>query len=141
MPDGELNPGRHDACKRAVGPPRDHRTPGSCTRLSRYSPRRVREDNPPARTVLLQCCRRRLDRVCQRHWRHVGDVRLRDRVGVASRPTPTPPWAATASSRSRAMVRASGEPLKFEIKASPPAPPIERQNIPTELKFEAPSLL
>ena len=44
---------------------------------------------------------------------------------------PTPPWAA----------RASGEPLKFEIKASPPAPPIERQNIPTELKFEAPGLL
>ena len=38
--------------------------------------------------------------------------------------------------------RASGEhPLKFEIKASPPAPPIERQNIPTELTFEAPGLL
>jgi AsmA protein len=37
--------------------------------------------------------------------------------------------------------RASGEPLKFEIKAVAPAPPIERQNIPTELKFEAPGLL
>jgi AsmA protein len=37
--------------------------------------------------------------------------------------------------------RASDSPLKFEIKATAPAPPIERQNIPTELKFEAPGLL
>jgi AsmA protein len=37
--------------------------------------------------------------------------------------------------------RSGGYPLKFEIKASPPAPPIERQNIPTELKFDAPGLL
>jgi AsmA protein len=37
--------------------------------------------------------------------------------------------------------RSGGYPLKFEIKASPPAPPIERQNIPAELKFEAPGLL
>jgi len=37
--------------------------------------------------------------------------------------------------------RSGGYPLKFEIKAAPPAPPIERQNIPTELKFDAPGLL
>jgi AsmA protein len=37
--------------------------------------------------------------------------------------------------------RASGEPLKFELTATAPAAPIERQNIPTELKFEAPGLL
>ena len=37
--------------------------------------------------------------------------------------------------------RSGGHPLKFEIKAAPPAPPIERQNIPTELKFDAPGLL
>ncbi|MGB8402180.1 AsmA family protein [Bradyrhizobium sp.] len=37
--------------------------------------------------------------------------------------------------------RAGDHPLKFDIKAAPPAPPIERQNIPAELKFEAPGLL
>jgi AsmA protein len=37
--------------------------------------------------------------------------------------------------------RSGGYPLKFEIKAAPPAPPIERQNIPAELKFDAPGLL
>ena len=37
--------------------------------------------------------------------------------------------------------RAAGDPLKFEIKAAPPAPPIERQNIPTEFKIDAPGLL
>ncbi|MCA6111875.1 AsmA family protein [Bradyrhizobium cenepequi] len=37
--------------------------------------------------------------------------------------------------------RGGGEPLKFEIKATAPAPPIERQNIPTEIAFEAPGLM
>jgi AsmA protein len=37
--------------------------------------------------------------------------------------------------------RAAGHALKFSIKAAPPAPPIERQSIPTELNFEAPGLL
>jgi AsmA protein len=37
--------------------------------------------------------------------------------------------------------RAADHPLKFEIKATAPAAPIERQNMPTELKFEAPGLL
>src|SRR5215213_240895 len=37
--------------------------------------------------------------------------------------------------------RRNGYPLKFEIKAAPPAPPIERQNIPAEIKIEAPDLL
>ncbi|MCA1458944.1 AsmA family protein [Bradyrhizobium sp. BRP22] len=37
--------------------------------------------------------------------------------------------------------RGGGQPLKFEIKATAPAPPIERQNIPTEIAFEAPGLL
>ncbi len=37
--------------------------------------------------------------------------------------------------------RSSGYPLKFAVKATPPAPPVERQNIPTELKFEAAGLL
>ncbi len=36
--------------------------------------------------------------------------------------------------------RSGGNPLKFEIKATAPAPPIERQNIPTELKLDAPGL-
>ncbi len=36
----------------------------------------------------------------------------------------------------------SGEyPLKFDIKAAPPAPPLERQNIPAEIKLDAPGLL
>ncbi|WP_027583397.1 AsmA family protein [Bradyrhizobium sp. Ai1a-2] len=37
--------------------------------------------------------------------------------------------------------RGGGQPLKFEIKATAPAQPIERQNIPTEIAFEAPGLL
>src|SRR5205085_8965851 len=37
--------------------------------------------------------------------------------------------------------RRDGHPLKFEIKATPPAAPIERQNIPAEIKIDAPDLL
>lgn len=37
--------------------------------------------------------------------------------------------------------RSGGYPLKFELKAAPPAPPLDRQNIPTELKVDAPGLL
>jgi AsmA protein len=37
--------------------------------------------------------------------------------------------------------RSGDSPLKFEIKAVPPAPPLERQNIPTEIKLDAPGLL
>ena len=35
----------------------------------------------------------------------------------------------------------NGYPLKFEIKAAAPAPPIERQNIPAEIRIDAPDLL
>jgi AsmA protein len=37
--------------------------------------------------------------------------------------------------------RRSGTPLKFAIKAAPPAPPIERQTIPAEIRIDAPGLL
>ena len=37
--------------------------------------------------------------------------------------------------------RRNGYPLKFEIKATAPAPPIERQNIPAEIRIDAPDLL
>ena len=37
--------------------------------------------------------------------------------------------------------RSNGYPLKFEIKAAPPAAPIERQNIPAEIRIDAPGLL
>jgi AsmA protein len=37
--------------------------------------------------------------------------------------------------------RAGERPLKFEIKATMPAPPMERQNIPVELTFDAPGAL
>ena len=37
--------------------------------------------------------------------------------------------------------RAGGHPLKFTVKATTPAPPIERQTIPVELTFEAQGLL
>ena len=37
--------------------------------------------------------------------------------------------------------RAGEHPLKFEIKATAPAPPMERQNIPVELTLDAPGLL
>jgi AsmA protein len=37
--------------------------------------------------------------------------------------------------------RMGEQPLKFEIKATAPAPPLERQNIPVELTFDAPSAL
>lgn len=37
--------------------------------------------------------------------------------------------------------RSGDTPLKFDIKAAPPPLPLERQNIPTEIKLEAPGLL
>lgn len=37
--------------------------------------------------------------------------------------------------------RASEHPLKFVIKATTPAPPVERQNIPVDVMLEAPGLL
>jgi AsmA protein len=37
--------------------------------------------------------------------------------------------------------RAGGHPLQFDIKATAPAPPIERQNIPVELTLDAPGML
>jgi AsmA protein len=37
--------------------------------------------------------------------------------------------------------RASDEPVKFDIKATAPAPHVERQNVPIELTLEAPSVL
>jgi AsmA protein len=37
--------------------------------------------------------------------------------------------------------RSGDTPLKFDIKASLPAPPLERQNIPAEIKLDAPGLL
>jgi AsmA protein len=41
----------------------------------------------------------------------------------------------------KGSARASDHPLKFEIKATAPVPPIERQNIPVELTFEVPGVL
>ena len=37
--------------------------------------------------------------------------------------------------------RAGGHPLKFDIKATAPAPPLERQNVPVELTLETPDVL
>lgn len=37
--------------------------------------------------------------------------------------------------------RTGEHPLKFDIKATAPAPPVERQNIPTEFTLDAPGLL
>src|SRR5882724_5971651 len=37
--------------------------------------------------------------------------------------------------------RAGGHPLQFDIKATAPAPPLERQNIPVELTLDAPGVL
>ena len=41
----------------------------------------------------------------------------------------------------KATAHAGGQPLKFDIKATAPAPPLERQNIPVELKLDAPGAL
>ena len=43
--------------------------------------------------------------------------------------------------RATGNARAGEHSLKFDIKAAAPAPPIERQNIPTEFKIDAPGLL
>ena len=43
--------------------------------------------------------------------------------------------------RAAGNARTGEHTLKFDIKAAPPAPPIERQNIPTEFKIDAPGLL
>lgn len=37
--------------------------------------------------------------------------------------------------------RAADSPLKFEIRATAPAPPLERQNIPVDFKLDAPAFL
>src|SRR5882757_53381 len=37
--------------------------------------------------------------------------------------------------------RSGDTPLKFDVKVAPPAPPLERQNIPAEIKLDAPGLL
>jgi AsmA protein len=37
--------------------------------------------------------------------------------------------------------RARGHPLQFDVKATAPAPPLERQNIPVELTLDAPGVL
>ena len=37
--------------------------------------------------------------------------------------------------------RSGGHPLKFEIKATAPPPPLERQNIPTEFNIDAAGLV
>ena len=39
------------------------------------------------------------------------------------------------------IARAGDHPLKFEIRATAPSPPVERRSIPLELTFEAPGLL
>jgi AsmA protein len=39
------------------------------------------------------------------------------------------------------IARAGDHPLKFEIRATSPSPPVERHSIPLELTFEAPGLL
>jgi AsmA protein len=41
----------------------------------------------------------------------------------------------------KGSARAGERPLKFAVKAAPPAPPLERQNIPTELTIEIPGTL
>jgi len=41
----------------------------------------------------------------------------------------------------RGTARAGARPIKFTLKAAMPAPPIERQNIPLEVSFDAPGLL
>ena len=43
--------------------------------------------------------------------------------------------------RAAGNARTGEQTLKFDIKAAPPAPPIERQNIPTEFKIDAPAFL
>ena len=43
--------------------------------------------------------------------------------------------------RATGNARTGEHSLKFDIKAAPPAPPIERQNIPTEFKIDAPGFL
>src|SRR5258708_600051 len=43
--------------------------------------------------------------------------------------------------RAAGNARASEHSLKFDIKAAPPAAPVERQNIPTEFKIDAPGFL
>src|SRR5882724_686076 len=43
--------------------------------------------------------------------------------------------------RAAGNARTGEHTLKFDIKAAPPPPPIERQNIPTEFKIDAPGFL
>ena len=67
---------------------------------------------------------------------------LRDRVeNRIETSTPMPRSAPTAKSRVAGSARAGEQPLKFDIKATAPPPPLERQNVPAEFAIDAPGLL
>jgi AsmA protein len=102
---------------------------------------RVRESNPPSKPASGQ-----MDAVSIEHVSITGGTivfsNLRDRV---ENRIETVNADVTIDEDRKIRItgnaRASDRPLKFDIRAAPPAPPIERQNIPAELKFEAPGLL
>ena len=103
---------------------------------------RVREANPPSKPAAGKAA----DAFSIEHISVTGGTivlsNLRDRV---ERRIETVNADITIDSdrkiRLTGSARRDGHPLKFEIKATPPAAPIERQNIPAEIKIDAPDLL
>lgn len=104
---------------------------------------RVREANPPSKPAAAKTS----DAFSIEHISVTGGTivfsNLRDRV--ESRIETVKADITIDSNRKVVLIgsarSSSGDPLKFEIKAAPPAGPVERQNIPAEIKIDAPALL
>ncbi|WP_044540786.1 AsmA family protein [Bradyrhizobium sp. LTSP885] len=103
---------------------------------------RIRENNPPAKSSAS----RDASAVTIRHVSVTGGTivfsNVRDRV---ENRIETLNADVTVGADRKIVVagnaRANDRPLKFEIRATAPAPPLERQNVPTEISIDAPGLL
>ncbi|WP_044590620.1 AsmA family protein [Bradyrhizobium sp. LTSPM299] len=103
---------------------------------------RIRDNNPPAKSSAS----RDASAITIRHVSVTGGTivfsNVRDRV---ENRTETLNADVTVGADRKIIVagnaRANDRPLKFEIRATAPAPPLERQNVPTEINIDAPGLL
>jgi AsmA protein len=102
---------------------------------------RVREVNPPPRATGARAANATIEHVSITGGTVVFSS-LRDRV--ESRIETINADATIGSDRKIVVsgsARAAERPLKFEVKATAPPPPLERQNVPTEFVIDAPGLL
>ena len=137
--------GRHDAVERLVGPSGDlrahrHQAGAVCAAAARApSRRRATAPTSPRRAS----ARRRADRSHHRSStaRSHSPIRATGWRAASTPSMPRRPSTPIARSSSPGTARSGATPMKFDIKATVPAPPVERQNIPVELTLDAPGAL